>query len=123
MNHDNRGRITIKIGEGWQAYSDEIPDGSQALGIVTRGNKIGALVRLEDGKYAQVIAGTVYKIDGRKIAHALGHSPGRPIEVQNGRRVNVYLDEKSIAIAEKIGDGNVSEGIRKSLQKTGDQDL
>lgn len=41
---------------------------------------------------------------------------GRPTNV-GGKRVQVYLDAESIAIASKLGNGNVSEGIRKALKK------
>lgn len=42
---------------------------------------------------------------------------GRPAELEGGRKVNTYLDAESIAIATKLGNGNVSEGIRKALKK------
>lgn len=41
---------------------------------------------------------------------------GRPSEMDGGKRVQVYLDVESIAIATRIGNGNVSEGIRKALK-------
>ncbi len=40
---------------------------------------------------------------------------GRPSELTDGKRVNVYLDPASLAAAAKIGNGNVSEGIRVAL--------
>jgi len=40
---------------------------------------------------------------------------GRPKEIAEGRRVNVWLDQASIERAEEIGDGNVSAGIRAAL--------
>lgn len=40
---------------------------------------------------------------------------GRPADV-GGKRVQVYLDAESIAIATRLGDGNVSEGIRRALK-------
>lgn len=43
--------------------------------------------------------------------------PGRPEEMAGGRKVNTYLDANSIAIASKLGQGNVSEGIRIALAK------
>lgn len=43
--------------------------------------------------------------------------PGRPEEMAGGRKVNTYLDANSIAIASKLGQGNVSEGIRIALSK------
>lgn len=41
---------------------------------------------------------------------------GRPKQMQNGKRVNVYLDASSLAAAAKLGNGNVSEGIRLALR-------
>ena len=41
---------------------------------------------------------------------------GRPSEI-DGKRVNVYLDAKSIEVAARLGGGNVSEGIRIALQR------
>ena len=43
---------------------------------------------------------------------------GRPSEMESGRNVNTYLDADSIAIATRLGNGNVSEGIRQALKKT-----
>ena len=43
---------------------------------------------------------------------------GRPSSMQDGKRVNVYLDAISLATAENIGNGNVSEGIRLALQRS-----
>jgi hypothetical protein len=45
----------------------------------------------------------------------LGLQVGRPADLESGKRVNVYLDATSIARASKIGNGNVSEGIRIAL--------
>lgn len=42
--------------------------------------------------------------------------PGRPQEMSGGKRVQVYLDDDSVSAASKIGDGNVSNGIRKALK-------
>lgn len=44
---------------------------------------------------------------------------GRPADV-SGKKVNTYLDAESIAIATKLGKGNVSEGIRKALKQAGE---
>lgn len=41
---------------------------------------------------------------------------GRPSEMEGGKRVQVYLDAASLAIAVKLSNGNVSEGIRKALR-------
>lgn len=42
---------------------------------------------------------------------------GRPAEMEGGKRVNVYLDAQSLARAARLGDGNVSEGIRRALAR------
>lgn len=41
----------------------------------------------------------------------------RPPELIGGDRINVYMDAKTRKIAEKIGNGNLSEGIRIALLK------
>lgn len=46
---------------------------------------------------------------------------GRPADV-GGKRVNVYLDAESLAIAARLGnDGNVSDGIRKALKQAAER--
>ena len=42
--------------------------------------------------------------------------PGRPSEMSGGKKVNTYLDAESVSIATRLGNGNVSEGIRKALK-------
>ncbi len=42
-------------------------------------------------------------------------SVGRPANI-NGKRVQVYLDEESLKAAQRLGNGNVSEGIRQALK-------
>ena len=45
---------------------------------------------------------------------------GRPAYV-SGKRVQVYLDAESLAIAAKLGNGNVSDGIRKALKQAAER--
>lgn len=40
---------------------------------------------------------------------------GRPVELLDGKRINIYLDASRLEKARKIGGGNVSEGIRSAL--------
>jgi hypothetical protein len=40
---------------------------------------------------------------------------GAPVRLSGLRRVNVTLDENSVAIAERIGRGNLSAGVRQAL--------
>jgi post-segregation antitoxin (ccd killing protein) len=41
--------------------------------------------------------------------------PGRPQSVK-GKPVRVYIDDETIERARKLGNGNLSEGIRKALE-------
>jgi hypothetical protein len=115
MTHTNRGRLTVDIDGKWRLYTNTIPGGSEALGTVTQGEgDTGALVKLQSGLYAQVNAGAIRNLDGRKVAAALG-TAGRPAEMDSGKRRNPYLSDADWDLAKRIGEGNASEGIRKAL--------
>lgn len=107
-------KVTVDTAGNWKLYTNTLPANSTPLGTVTRDDfDTGALVRIDaTGVYVQVNAGAIRSLDGRTIAAALG-TAGRPSEMEGGKRVNVYLDAESLAIAAKLG--NVSEGIRKAL--------
>lgn len=45
--------------------------------------------------------------------------PGRPEEMQGGKRRNVYLDDASWYRAVEFGNGNASDGIRMALASAG----
>lgn len=117
MTHTNRCRLTVDANGNWRLYTNTIPANSTPIGTVTRDESdTGALVRVETtGAYVQVNAGSMRSLDGRKVAAALG-TAGRPAEMSGGKKVNTYLDADSIAIAQRLGNGNVSEGIRKALK-------
>jgi hypothetical protein len=59
-------------------------------------------------------AGTVESVS-REIEQT--RAAGRPPEMDEGRPVRVYLDAASIATAKRLGDGNVSAGIRAALAR------
>lgn len=40
---------------------------------------------------------------------------GRPAYLKRGKRINIYIDIDSLAIAKRLGSGNVSKGIRSAL--------
>lgn len=64
-------------------------------------------------KVAAVLTG-----DNERLAfHHFGHPPGRPVKMEGGKRVQVYMDAESLRIAAKIGDGNISAGIREALKR------
>lgn len=121
MGTTNADRLAINPSGNWQLYTATIPPGSVALGTVTRnGTDTGALVRMEKtGAYLQINAGCARGLDGRTVAAALG-TGGRPAKIIGGKRIDVYLDDSSVAAAAKLGGGNVSEGIRVALKKVVD---
>lgn len=43
------------------------------------------------------------------------NGPGRPTELADGKRINVYLDSRSLESATRLGNGNLSLGIRLAL--------
>jgi|GEM_PF-3402030 len=57
----------------------------------------------------------IHAIKDQHIKKLLRNPVGRPADVA-GKKVNTYLDADSIAIASRLGNGNVSEGIRKALR-------
>ena len=122
MTHTNRGRLAVDTNGNWRLYTNTIPANSTPLGTVTRDESdTGALVRIDaTGVYVQVNTGVIRILDGRKIAAALG-TAGRPSEMAGGKKVNTYLDAESIAIATRLGNGNVSEGIRKALKQAAER--
>lgn len=121
--HLNRGRIVVDTNGNWRLYTNSIPAGCTVLGTVTRdGVETGALVQTEAGIYSMLNARVYRGLEQRKVAAALGieqTTVGRPAEMQGGKKVNTYLDAESIAIATRLGNGNVSEGIRKALKQFG----
>ena len=72
MTHTNRGRLTVNADGNWRLYSNTIPPGADALGTVTKGTEMGALIRYRStGVYAQLNAGAVRSLDQSKIRAAL----------------------------------------------------
>jgi hypothetical protein len=117
----NRGRVVVRQDGNWRLYTKSIPAGCTVFGTVTRDDtESGALVKTKAGIYS-MLNGRVYKwLDQRKVLAALGEPlrpVGRPSEMTDGRRVQVYLDAASLATAATLANGNVSEGIRLALSR------
>jgi hypothetical protein len=110
-------QLSVNLTGAWRLYTTTLPANSIALGTVTRdGYDTGALVRLKSsGCFVQVNAGVMRNLDGRKVGALLGLM-GRHQEVDNGRRVNVFLDEQTIKKAKEIGNGSISYGIRLAIK-------
>jgi hypothetical protein len=128
--HVNRGRITVDLGGNWRLYTNTIPNGSKALGIVDRGHDNGALVLIEStGLYVQVNAGVVRNLPQSKVVAAVeaaragtrgGAGRGQGLTAEDGAanlaRKQVMLDPESVEILTDIGSGNLSLGIRRAAQ-------
>ena len=98
----------------WHLYAQVLPNGAAPLGTVTIDGVTGALVRLPSGAYAQVVGDTVRRLDGRKIAAALGKAGRRP-KMAGGVRINLYLDAATVEAARRLGSGNLSLGVRRAV--------
>lgn len=78
----NRGRITITPGASWQLYQHAALPGWEMLGIVQRGDEIGALARsTATGNLVMMRAGAVSMLDQRK---ALAAFSGAQLPPANG---------------------------------------
>jgi hypothetical protein len=55
------------------------------------------------------------------IAKAHQQGVGRPAQLENAKRYNVVLDEHTVQKAQKIGNGNLSEGLRLAVKACDDQ--
>ncbi len=44
-------------------------------------------------------------------------SAGRPAYLKAGGRVSLYLDAETVERARKLGDGNLSAGIRRAISQ------
>lgn len=72
MNHDNRGRLSVTLGDGWRLYSNTIPVGSRAIGVVSRApGQTGALIVTAIGVYAQCNAGALQSLPQAKVSAAV----------------------------------------------------
>ena len=91
-----------------QNFSDFI-NGRRKLSRTATGKLLAALEN-EEGLTQNMI------LDSLSTRSSLNKSEnaGRPVEI-DGKRVQIYLDEKSLAIAKRLGNDNVSLGIRIAL--------
>ena len=114
----NQGRLFVDMEGDWRQFVATLPPAAQVIGVVSHGEltEPGALVRLTNGTYVQINGETTYQLDGRRVVATMGIA-GRRRVMRDGRNVNTYLDAETISLATRIGDGNVSQGIRRALQE------
>lgn len=119
MTQENRSRLTVDTDGNWRLYTNAVPGGCTVLGTVSRDGETGALVVTEAGIYSMLNARVYRGLDQRKVKAALGiqQDVGRPAALAEGKRRNIYIDAESWGKAQKIGNGNASDGIRIALEK------
>jgi len=114
-----RNRIEIDQPGNPRLYQPANLPGYEALGVVTQGGYTGALLRQKrTGVFVMANAGATRALDQTKVKAALGIRRG-PKTTVDGKACNVYLDADSLETASRLGDGNVSAGIRKALEIAG----
>ncbi|WP_110647591.1 hypothetical protein [Salinicola peritrichatus] len=116
MSNQNRKRIIIQAGESSLMYPTAKVPSYDDLGLVSVGDDTGRLLRNKrSGTYVMYIGGATRSLDQRKVRSALGIGPGRPEQMQGGRRRNVYMSDADADYLRQIGNGNLSEGIRVAV--------
>ncbi len=81
---NNRGSSTVHLDADWTQYTDALPQGSIALGTVTRDNITGALVFIEATQdYLLIAANLVHKLNARKIRAAIHQAQSTPAEPES----------------------------------------
>ena len=121
MTHERRGRFIVDPDGNWRLYTNSVPGGCTVLGTVTRDGETGALVITEAGIYSMLNERVYRSLDQRKVKSALSSEDGRgrPFEMEDGKRRNIYIDAASWKTALRLGDGHASVGIRRALALAG----
>jgi hypothetical protein len=123
-----RGRLTVALGGAWRLYTALIPSGSRAIGTITRApGDTGALVWLDaTGLYIQVNSGSIRSLPQSRVAAAVaevrtgsgGPGRGQGVRAVDGatglKRRNISVDDATVEILRKFGDGDFSLGIRRA---------
>ncbi len=81
---NNRGPSTVQLDADWTQYTDALPQGSIALGTVTRGKATGALVFIEaTQEYLLIAPNLVHKLNARKMRAAIQQAQTTPAEPES----------------------------------------
>lgn len=71
MNHPNRGRMVVVLGDGWREHSHQLAY-ADMLGTVEVGGRVGALIRRDvDGVYCRSIRGHMMTLPAAKVEAAI----------------------------------------------------
>lgn len=109
--------MKINLDADWRRYAATLPPGAKPLGTVEHDGITGALVRLAGSRptYAQVVGADVLRLDGRAVSAQLRGPSARKLGART--RFDLWLPDDLRAVAERLGEGNISEGIRESLRR------
>lgn len=114
---DRKKNFTVDRNGDWGKFSIVLPLNSQAIGTVTwEDGASAALIRFNTtGGYAAIKEKNIFFLS--RVAVEKQFMPvGRPKYLNNGRKIQVYLDEESLSFATKLGKGNISAGVRTALK-------
>ena len=53
----------------------------------------------------------------RKVGRVGGRLAGRPRDMTKGRKVTVYMDDATYDAADRLGNGNLSLGVRRAFKQ------
>lgn len=82
------------------------------------GSREGTIVRINSSYYFRHDdTGEYVRVSGREVLRQLGKKVGRKPFIKDGVRVAAILPERMVGVARSLGNGNLSEGLRKALEK------
>lgn len=74
--HNNRFRLSVNPEGNWRLYAPVRPENMVMLGIVRRGQQVGALARTQAGIYVMLCGGGLSTLPQHKVAAALRQANG-----------------------------------------------
>jgi hypothetical protein len=113
-----RGKIHVNTRAKWHELLSKLPEGYEGLGVVQQGSLTpGVLARnKQTGEFVQVSETHVQTLDQKKVKAAMESSRpvGRPrTHYEVLEPVMVRMGPTLKAFFEKMGDGEVSTGVRR----------
>ena len=110
-NHPEYGRTVVVRGK-----SSDVLDGQVFL---TLHRKFGAWIEVDSDTTKRRVA-AVLETDQTGLDDQIKapekRAVGRPQKIDGGRNRTIYLSDRYAEMAEKIGSGNISEGIRIAIE-------
>ena len=121
--HSKRARETVRthcIDTAKAVFADYVNrrelDATNAIAVISR-----HAIPIAEHRFDANEDDKLHYWRGRVVDLNIRKDAGRPIELEDGKRVNMFLDQTSIDTAKRLGAGNLSEGVRKSLAKSASQ--